>query len=100
LLIFHVPTLSFADPNILFNIFLSDNNFHFTDSFSTHVSLTYVIAGLTVVQQNFNLVFFDTNLLLNIFFIGVVSFNAQSKFSLISYSMEFSPLTTDPLYLF
>ena len=70
-LIFQVPSLYSADQNILLNIFLSDiNNFRVIDSFSTHVSLAYVIAGVIIVQYNFNLAFFDTNLLLNIFLLA------------------------------
>jgi hypothetical protein len=66
-LILHVPSLSFLGTNILLNIFLSGtNNIRFTDYVSTHVSPEYVITGLKF-QYNFNLVFFDTNLLLNTF---------------------------------
>jgi hypothetical protein len=66
-IILHVQSLSFLGPNMLRNIFLPvTNNSRFTDSFSTHVSLEYVITGL-IFQQNLNLAFFDIILLLNIF---------------------------------
>ena len=63
-----MPSLSLVGLFIFFNIFISViNYFHFIDSFSTHILLAYVITGLIIVQYNFNLAFFDTNLLLNIF---------------------------------
>jgi len=63
-----MPSLSFVGLNILLNIFLSIiNNFHLIDSFSTHVSLAYFIIGLIVAHYNFNLAFFDTSKLLNVF---------------------------------
>ena len=46
-LILHVQSLSFLGPNILLIFLPVTNNFRFTDSFSTHVSLEYVITGLT-----------------------------------------------------
>jgi len=47
--------LSYVGPNILLNIRLSViNNFCLIHSFSTHVSLEYVITGLIVVQYNVN----------------------------------------------
>ena len=68
-LILHVPLLSIVGLNILLNIFLLViNYFRFLDSFSTHISLAYFNTSLFIVQYNFNLAFFDTNLLLNIFF--------------------------------
>jgi len=63
-----VPSLSFVGVNILLNIFLSIiNNVHFIDSFSTHVLVAYIITGLIIAQYNFNLAFFYTIKLLNIF---------------------------------
>jgi hypothetical protein len=67
-LVLHVPSLSFVGLNILLNIFLSIiDDFHFIDSFSTHISLAYVITVLIIAQYNFNLAFFDTSKLLHIF---------------------------------
>jgi len=73
-----VPSLSFVGPNILLNIFFSFINFHIIDSFSTHVSLTS-ITGLIIVHYSFNLAFCDTDMLLNIFFIGIITFIDQSN---------------------
>lgn len=61
--ILHVPLLSIIGLNIILNnLPLVISYFRFIDSFSTHILMAYFI-----VQYNFNLAFFDTNLLLNIF---------------------------------
>ena len=63
-----MPSLSFVGPDVLLNIFFSFiSNFRFIDSFSTHVSLAYVVTGFVIVHYSFNLAFFDTDMLLNIF---------------------------------
>ena len=97
-LILHVQSLSFLGPNILLIFLPVTNNFRFTDSFSTHVSLEYVITGLTF-RQNFNLAFFDINLLLNIFRLAWYTLMSRGILSLTSSSIELSPFTTDPKHL-
>jgi len=46
-------------------------------SFSIHISLAYVITGLIIVQYKFNLAVFDTNLLLNIYLIGILTYSVE-----------------------
>jgi hypothetical protein len=55
-------------PKIFLSIFLSNiMSFWILFSFKTHVSHAYVTIGLINAQYNFNLDFFDSNLLWNIF---------------------------------
>jgi hypothetical protein len=94
-LILRVPPLSFVGLNIILNIFLSViKNFHFIDSFSTHVLLEYVITGLTVVQYNL----FWLPLIpvcFKYFLICIISFKTPiAVLSLISSSIELSALQT------
>ena len=86
--------------NILLIISLSSvNNFRFIHSCSTHVSLAHVITGLIIHQRYFNLVFFDTNLLLNTFWLAQYVLLPRATLSLISSSTELSPFRIDPKYL-
>ena len=70
--ILHLPSLSFARPNILLDILLPIiNNFYFIDLFNTLVSIAYMLPqDHNYGPEYFHLTFFDANLLLNIFWLA------------------------------